>query len=137
MLKNCYPVNNTTLGPSISGTESNREKLIFLQKEGVNQIVMSHTVGTDSDQKFQKQGSSPQNLPTMPKTKKYPPQAQRYKLHIGDILCKQCICTGQVGKADIVLAVSNGFALVTMVTEYIYIVYVTSGRKPTLNRGIL
>ncbi len=38
-----------TLGPSISGTKYDRDKLNFLQKEGVNQIVMKYEIGTQSD----------------------------------------------------------------------------------------
>ncbi len=37
----------------------------FLQKEGVNQIWLHHTIGTKSDRHSQKWGSSQQNLPTM------------------------------------------------------------------------
>ncbi len=56
-----------TLGPSISGTKCDRDKMIFQQKEGVNQIMMRHTIGAHSDRKPQKLVSSLQNLPTMPK----------------------------------------------------------------------
>ncbi len=44
--------------------ETNR---FFLQKEGVNRIVLRYKIGTQSDGKSQTRGSSPQNLPTMPK----------------------------------------------------------------------
>ncbi len=44
--------------------ETNR---FFLQKEGVNRIVLRYKIGTQSDRKSQKWGSSPRNLPTMPK----------------------------------------------------------------------
>ncbi len=44
--------------------ETNR---FFLQKEGVNGIVLRYKIGTQSDRKSQKRGSSPRNLPTMPK----------------------------------------------------------------------
>ncbi len=39
----------------------------FLQKEGVNRIVLRYKIGTQSDWKSPKRGSSPRNLPTMPK----------------------------------------------------------------------
>ncbi len=35
-----------TLGPCISGTKYDRDKLFFLQKEGVNLIWLSHKIGT-------------------------------------------------------------------------------------------
>ncbi len=38
-----------TLGPSISVTKYDRDKLIYLQKEEVNQIVLSYKIGTQSD----------------------------------------------------------------------------------------
>ncbi len=38
----------------------------FLQKEGVNQIVMRYKIGSHLKRKSHKQGLSQQNLPTMP-----------------------------------------------------------------------
>ncbi len=67
MLKNCILENKILpLDPIISGTKCDRNKLMFMQKEGVNPITMRHTIGTKSDHKSQKGGSSPHNLPTMP-----------------------------------------------------------------------
>ncbi len=37
-----------------------------MQKEEVNQIVVVYKIGTQSDRKSQKRGSSRRNLPTMP-----------------------------------------------------------------------
>ncbi len=51
---------------SISGTKCDRDKTIFSAEEGEIQIVIRHKIVTQSDQNFQKQGSSPWNLPTMP-----------------------------------------------------------------------
>ncbi len=45
----------------------------FLQKKGVNRIVLRYKIGTQSDWKSPKQGSSPRNLPTMPKYGCTPP----------------------------------------------------------------
>ncbi len=60
--------NSSTLGPSISGTKYDRNKLIFFcRKRGVNRIVLRYKVGTQSDWKSPKGGSSLRNLPTMPK----------------------------------------------------------------------
>ncbi len=59
--------NRPTLGPSISGTNVIETNWLFLQKEGVNQIVLRYKTGTQSYWKSQKQWSSPRNLPTMPK----------------------------------------------------------------------
>ncbi len=56
-----------TLGHSIYRTKYDREKLIFLQKEMVNRIVLSYKIWTQSDWKFAKWGSPPNNLPTMHK----------------------------------------------------------------------
>ncbi len=50
--------------------ETNR---FFLQKEGVNRIVLRYKIGTQSDRKSQKRGSSPRNLLTMPKYGSTPP----------------------------------------------------------------
>ncbi len=52
-----------TFGPSISGWD----KPIFLQKEGVNRIVLMYKIGTQSDWKSPKRGWSPRNLHIMPK----------------------------------------------------------------------
>ncbi len=38
-----------TLDPSISETKYDRDKLIFLLKDGVNQIMLRHKIGTQSD----------------------------------------------------------------------------------------
>ncbi len=54
-----------TLVPNISGTKCDGDQWIFLQKEGVNQIVMGHKIETQSDRKTQTRGSSPRNLPTI------------------------------------------------------------------------
>ncbi len=40
-------------------------KQCYLQKEGVNQIMIRHKIGTQSDRKSQKQLPSPQNLSAM------------------------------------------------------------------------
>ncbi len=62
-----------TLGPSISETKCERDKPIFLQKEGVNQITRRHEMGSQSDRRSQKQGSSLLNLHTMAKYGEYLP----------------------------------------------------------------
>ncbi len=68
-MKNGHHTKGNTLGPSIWGTKCDRDKLIFPAKRGVrvNQIMIRHTIGTQSDKKTQKQWSSPQKLPTVPK----------------------------------------------------------------------
>ncbi len=45
-----------TLGPSISGTKCDRDNRFFLQKEGVNLIVLGYKIGTPSDWKSPKWG---------------------------------------------------------------------------------
>ncbi len=55
------------VGPSISGTQCDRGNQFCLQKEGLNQIMMRHKMGTQSDRKSQKWGSSARTLPTIPK----------------------------------------------------------------------
>ncbi len=59
--------NRPTLGPSISGTKCDRDNPNYLQKEGVNRIVLRYKIGTQSDCKSQKWGSSLRTPPTMPK----------------------------------------------------------------------
>ncbi len=54
-----------TLGLCISGTKCDRDKLIFSAERSVN--MLRYKIGTQSDWKSPKLGSSPQNLPTMPK----------------------------------------------------------------------
>ncbi len=56
-----------SLGPSLSGTKHDRDKLIFPQKEGVNEIMLMHKLGTQSERNSQTRGSSPENLSTMSK----------------------------------------------------------------------
>ncbi len=51
----------------------------FLQKDGVNQIMMCHKIGTQFDRKSQKCGSSMQNLTTMPKYGSNLPGQQLYR----------------------------------------------------------
>ncbi len=45
-----------TLGPSISGTKCDRDKLIFFAEKGVNQIALRYKIGTQYVWKFQKRG---------------------------------------------------------------------------------
>ncbi len=48
----------------------------FLQKEGVNQIMMRHNIGTQSDRQSQKWGVITAEPPYHAQVWEYPPQAQ-------------------------------------------------------------